>query len=312
MVVTIYIQLERWQWVLWMKLKTQSPVRTCVLWLAPAPPWGTQKLCRWNTHLWNNVLLEKNQSITLHLDILLLSESMLLHVTPNTICYMAKMVRAIDYWWLITETETIQTKSVQLSSSVRIKQGKSERFVSCDRPSILTQIGFKSSIFLPVWPWNLMDDLEKLQGTSSRLHQALCIILNPSVNSNWSYCPETLNSGQNQRFVVPCDLKIWRMTLKNNRTPLLCCFKLCASFHSHRWIQTKVTVRKRSIRVKIVDLLSRVTFLKFDGWPWKTIGHLFYVASSFMHHSGNAQSGSNSTLFRAVWPWHLTDDLEKQ
>ena len=37
-------------------------------------------------------------------------------------------------------------------------------------------------------------------------------------------------------FVVPCDLEIWWMTLKNNRAPLLCCFKLCASFHSHRWI----------------------------------------------------------------------------
>ena len=36
----------------------------------------------------------------------------------------------------------------------------------------------------------------------------------------------------------PCDLEIWWMTLKNNRTPLLCCFKLCASFHSHQWIQT--------------------------------------------------------------------------
>ena len=99
--------------------------------------------------------------------------------------------------------------------------------------------------------------------------------------------------------------------------------KLCASFHSHRWIQTKVTVRKRSIRVQIGDLLSRVT-LKFDGWPWETIGHLFYVASSFMHHfivigefklklqSGNAQFGSKSTIFLAVWPWNLTDDLEKQ
>ena len=109
----------------------------------------------------------------------------------------------------------------------------------------------------------------------------------------------------------------------NNRAPLLCCFKLCASFHSHRWIQTKVTVRKRSIRVQIGDLLSRVT-LKFDGWPWKTIGHLFYVASSFMHHfivigeftlklqSGNAQFGSKSMIFLAVWPWNLMDDLEKQ
>ena len=94
--------------------------------------------------------------------------------------------------------------------------GKSEGFDSCDRPSNLTQNGFKSSIFQPVWPWKFMDDLEKLQGTSSRLHQALCIILNPSVNSNWSYCPEKLNSGQNRRFIVPCDLEIWRMTLKNN------------------------------------------------------------------------------------------------
>ena len=40
-------------------------------------------------------------------------------------------------------------------------QGKSEGFESCDRPSNLTQIGFKSSICQPVWPWNLMDDLEK-------------------------------------------------------------------------------------------------------------------------------------------------------
>ena len=122
------------------------------------------------------------------------------------------------------------------------------------------------------------------------------------MNSNWSYCPETLNLGQNQRFIVPydlkfdgwpwktighlfyvassfvhhfiaigefklklqsgnaqfgsksviyfpCDLEIWRMTLKNNRAPLLCCLKLYASFHSHWWIQTKVTVRKRPIQM---------------------------------------------------------------
>ena len=61
------------------------------------------------------------------------------------------------------------------------------------------------------------------------------------------------------------------MTLKNNRVPLLCYFKssFCASFRSHWWIQTGVTVRKRLIWVKIKDFL-------------------------------------------AVWPWNLTDDLEKQ
>ena len=47
-------------------------------------------------------------------------------------------------------------------------------------------------------------------------------------------------------------------------------------------------------------IFSRVT-LEFDVWPWKTISHLFYATSSFVHHfvaigklkldlqSGNAQ-----------------------
>ena len=120
----------------------------------------------------------------------------------------------------------------------------------------------------PLPPWNLMDDLKKMKGSSSILHQALCNISNPSVNSNWSYSPKTLNSGQNWRFFDLCDFEIWWMTLKNNRAPLWCCFKLCASFHSHRRIKTKVTAWKRSIRVKNSDLLSHVT-LKFSRWPSK-------------------------------------------
>ena len=195
--------------------------------------------------------------------------------------------------------------------------------------------------------------------------------------SNWSYSPETPNLGQIRRFLEPCDLEIWRMTLKNNRAPLLCCFQLCAWFHCHMWIQTGVRVRKR-----LSWVLTSVT-LTFDLWPWpfawtslltmvitpenfmmirwwehgekgvtdrrtdgrtdrrtdgrtdwtshiaawsqlKTIGHLYYATSSSMHHfvaigefklevqSGNAQFGSKSTIFRAVWPWNLTYDLEKQ
>ena len=73
------------------------------------------------------------------------------------------------------------------------------------------------------------------------------------------------------------------MTLENNRAPLLCYFKLCASFRSHWWIQTGVTVWKHPIWFKFDDFFSRVT-LKFDGWPCKTIGHLFYATSSFVHH----------------------------
>ena len=65
--------------------------------------------------------------------------------------------------------------------------------------------------------------------------------------------PETPNLGQIWWCFVPCDLEIWWMTLENNRASLLCCFKLCATFHSHRWIQNGVTVRKRPIWVKFDD-----------------------------------------------------------
>ena len=120
---------------------------------------------------------------------------------------------------------------------------------------------------------------------------------------------------------LPCDHEIWRMSFKNIRTPPVSFFKLCASFRTHWWIQTGVTVRKRPIWVKIDDFLSRVT-LEFHGWPWKTIENLFFTILSFVHHfkamsefsielqSGNAQFGSKSTIFCPVRPWNLADDLE--
>ena len=125
----------------------------------------------------------------------------------------------------------------------------------------------------------------------------------------------------NHQFFSPFGLKIWWMTPKINRTHLLYYIKLCTSFQIHWCIQTRATVRKSSIRVKIYDL-SRVT-LKFNGWPWKTTGHHFYAMISFVHHfkaigefkhklqSGNTQSRSKSMNFCPVWPWNLMDDLEQ-
>ena len=110
--------------------------------------------------------------------------------------------------------------------------------------------------------------------------------------------------------------------LKNKRAPLLGYIKLCASFQSHQWIQTGVMIWKFSIQVKIGDFLSRVT-LKFDRWPWKTMGNLFYATSSFVHHfiaidqfklelqSGNTKFRSISAIFCPMWLWNLMDDLWK-
>ena len=134
------------------------------------------------------------------------------------------------------------------------------------------------------------------------LCQALSIISKSSVNSNWSYSPEMINSGKNWQFFVPYYLEIWQMTLKVTVT----------------W----VTARKCPIWVKIRDFQSCVTF-KFDGWSQQTIRHLFYSTSSFRQHfvtickfklelwSGNAQIAAKFaltcvTLSFDIWPWPFT------
>ena len=138
--------------------------------------------------------------------------------------------------------------------------------------------------------------------------------------------PGNLKLDSNCQFFRPYDREIWWMTSKKNRALLLYYVKLCASFQIHWWIQTEFTVQKRSIRVGNGDILSRVT-LKFDGWPWKTIGH-FCATSTFVHHflaiggfkqelqSGNAQFGSKLTIFFSRvtfkldrWPWKTIDHL---
>ena len=82
------------------------------------------------------------------------------------------------------------------------------------------------------------------------------------MNLNWSYSTETPNLGHIRRFLAPCDLEILRMTLKNNRAPILSNIKLYVSFHYHMWIQTRVTVRKL-----LSGVVTTVT-LTFDLWPW--------------------------------------------
>ena len=62
-----------------------------------------------------------------------------------------------------------------------------------------------------------------------------------------------LKLDSNHRFFIPSDLEIWWM---NNRAPLLCYSKRFASFRSHHWIQTGVTVRKRLIWFKINGFFS--------------------------------------------------------
>ena len=112
---------------------------------------------------------------------------------------------------------------------------------------------------------------------------------------------------------VPCDLEIWQM--KGNRAPLLCYFKLCASFRSHWWIQTGVTVWNRPILVKIWFFVPR----DHEIW-WMTLKIYraplqsnIKLCASFRHHMW-IQTGftvrkrlgwvlTSVTLTFDLWPW---------
>ena len=128
--------------------------------------------------------------------------------------------------------------------------------------AILLKIGFKSSIFRPVWPWNLMDDLKKKKGTSSTLCETLCIISKSSVNSNWSYSPETHIWGQNWWFF--CPVWPWNLTddLEKNRATssfvhhfkAICAFKLELQSGSNQFGSKSIIFR--------------------PVWPWNLTGDL--------------------------------------
>ena len=185
-----------------------------------------------------------------------------------------------------------------------------------------TLFGWKSAILSRVtlkfdgWPWKTIGYLSCV--TSNFVQHSIGI-------GEFKLELQSGNAQFGWKSAIFCPVWPWNLTndLEKQQGILLYYFKLCATFTRHRWIQTGITVRKRPIWVKIGDFLSRLT-LKFDGWPWKTIGHFSYATSSFVQHiigigefylelqSGNAQFGSKSAIFCPVWPWNLTDDLEKQ
>ena len=131
-----------------------------------------------------------------------------------------------------------------------------------------------------------------------------------------------LKLDSNRRFFIPCDLEFWWMTSKNNRAPFLSYIELCASFQIHRWIQTRVIVQKRSIRVKTGDVF---VLCDLEIW-WMTLKKnraplLCYVklCASFQSHRWIQTKVTvrkrsvrvKSAIFCPMWPRNLRNDLEK-
>ena len=146
-----------------------------------------------------------------------------------------------------------------------------------------------SLVWLKTWYW--------LQATSCYLNQwwPRFIVQYGIINPQWvltrqiwgiwklrpAYSSETPNLGQNRWCFVLCDLEIWWMTLENNRASLLCCFKLCVTFHSHRWIPETANLGQIRQFLEPCDLeIWRMT-LKNNRAPLQCYFKLF---ASFRSH----------------------------
>ena len=147
------------------------------------------------------------------------------------------------------------------------------------------------------------------------------------MNSNWSYSPETI-SWVVTSVTLTFDLWpwpfAWTLPWSNLITP--------ENFMMIRWwehSQKGVTDGQTDGQTDRqtdgqTDRRTENTIHRAAWSQLKTIGHLYYATSSSMHHfvaigefklelqSGNAQFGSKSMTFLAVWPCNLTYDLEKQ
>ena len=216
----------------------------------------------------------------------------------------------------VAETQPITILRLPLSTIV--KQGKSEGFDSCDRPSNLKLDS------------NRPCDREILWMTSKNNRALLLYYVKLCASFQIHWWIQTGFTVQKRSIRVEIGDMSSPVTLKFDGWPwkiighlFYATSSLVQHFVPIGEFKLKLQSGNAQFGSKLTIFFSRVTS-KFDGWPSKTIAHLFCATSSFVQHfvpigefklelqSGNAQSGSNSTIFRAVWPWNLTDDLEKQ
>ena len=104
------------------------------------------------------------------------------------------------------------------------------------------------------WPWKTIGHLS--QYISSFVHRLIAIgeFKLELQSENAQFGPKSAI------FLSRVTLKFGGWPLKTNRAPLLCYFKRYASFCSHMWIQTGVTVQK--------GLNWVLTSVTLDLWPW--------------------------------------------
>ena len=139
-----------------------------------------------------------------------------------------------EIWWMTSKNNrALLLYYVKLCASFQIHWWIQTGFTVQER-SIRVEIGdmlSRVTLKFDAWPWKTIWHL--FYATSSFVQHFI-----PIGEFKLELRSGNAQSGSNLKFLEPCDLEIWRMTSKNNRAPLLCYFKLCASFRTHWWIQT--------------------------------------------------------------------------
>ena len=238
------------QWPAYLSLSITWPLISKVIWFALSLPWWTENILnkpRWMACL----LMPWPLAVPCH-------QQPLCVISLTGVCRVYgqlentdTVIILISQFYFVISDKACQTRQIW-------------RFDSCDRPSNLTQIGFKSSIFQPC-------DLEIWLMTSKNYRAPLLHYIKLCASSQTPQWIGTAVAVQKLSIRVKIDDLLPCVTLKFNEWPwktigilFYVTLSFCASFQSHRWFQTKVSVRKRSIRAKMDDFLPRVTS-KFDG-----------------------------------------------
>ena len=132
------------------------------------------------------------------------------------------------------------------------------------------QMRVKIGDFCPLWPWNLTDDLEKRLDTSSKPHQALCIISSPYVNSYWSNSPETAKLVFDLYGVY-----LWPLTL-------LFCMDITFVYGNYTWKFHDDTMRRT-----LSKMCDSRTERRTDGWTdRRTAWNIHRAAWSQLKNNG--------------------------
>ena len=217
------------------------------------------------------------------------------------------------------------------------EQGKSDGFDGCDRPSNLAPLH---------WRHNDHDGVSNHQSHGCLLNRlfrrrskktpklrvtGLCVGNSPGPVNSQHKGPVTRNMFPFDDVIMQIGFKssinqaTWLLKFDewpktNNKAPLRWHQALCIISNpsvNWKWSHSPETLNSgKNWRF----FLSHVT-LKLDGWPWKTIGHLFYITFlSFVQHfkatgifklelqSGNAEFGPKLAIFcpRYLENWRMT------